>query len=46
MYTNKKIIDSNNVTLDKLKNKMELIQQAETDNNEKEFSTRSNGSVF
>ena len=38
MQFNKNIIYSNNVTLDKLNNKMELIQQAETNNNEKEFS--------
>ena len=31
------MIDSNNITLDKLNKKMELIQQAETNNNEKEF---------
>lgn len=37
MNFNKKIIDSNNVTLDKLNKKIELIQQAETNNNEKEF---------
>ena len=38
MNFNQKIIDSNNVTLDKLNKKMELIQQTETNNNEKEFS--------